>query len=483
MEIDITFFVLLLLILSVGFILRAALILKYGWAGKDTFYHYLISKEIRREKRLPKTVDRFIEPEQYDYPPLLHFLLSKVPERWYKGVQLFAPFTDILAALFIFIFCLINFDPPVALIAVAIYCFTPFAIDISFSMGPRVIANLLLIICLISTYYAVESFTMFSIIVATISAALVLLTQRLAVQSLVAVLTVVMVVWSTFTPIIVLIIAFFLAMLLSRGFYLTVLRGHIDFVKVMGSRLMDSEKRKVQPSPILDLKAITFNLPIIFILPLTFIQLIDWSSLIIFLFTWVISLLVLSALWIFGEGYRHMANSVAPLAIIGGAWAVQSGDYKIIIGFISISLVLSLYKVYRLDKMRQLGIVVTSDVLDAFRFIRDNGSTRDVVLTIPTDLTYHAAYFTGAIVAHSSGGCAKGLSYNMGVNKMVKEGRVNELISELNIRWILTLNDTLINVPRVVEKSFGPDVHLYRVKNQPGLVGLNKNNEWNGLPK
>lgn len=467
---DSAYYTLLSLILLVGFLLRAGLMLRYGWVGKDTFYHFLISRQIKKERTIPKIVDRFVEPEHYDYPPLLHYLLSKIPEGWNQRVQLLAPLTDMFSAMTIFLFSLHNFDATIALIAVTIYCFTPFAIDISFSMGPRVFANFFLIVCVVSTFYEITNGSAIFLIMAILGATLVLLTQRLAVQSLIAILLTEAVVVGNIGPIVILFTSFICSIVISKGFYLTVLKGHIGFVRTMSSRLLDPEKRKEQASPFLDVKSIAFNLPVIFLLPIIFYQSYPWSILSSYLLGWICSLLILSSLWVFGEGYRHMANTVAPLAIVGGAWAIQFNNIIAIMVVISISLILSLYKIIRLSRRRDLGIVVSPQIVEALLYVKEQGKPSDVILAIPTDYSYHVAYFSGAIIAHSSGGFAKGLAYNMKINRMIKEGRVNEIINWLGVRWVLTLNNKLTNVPITRDQAFGPEVHLYEVERASGGI-------------
>jgi hypothetical protein len=312
----------------------------------------------------------------------------------------------------------------------------------------------------LSTYYIIGSLSILPLLIATIAAALVLLTQRLAVQSLIVTLLAEAIAFHDPGPLIILVGAFPLALLLSKGFYLTVLRGHIDFVRVMGSRLLDLKKRSEQSSPILDIKMIAFNLPIIAILPILITYPFSWSVILTYVIVWAISLFLLSTLWIFGEGYRHMANSVAPLAIICGIWTINTSHIMIMWCFIIVLFAISIFKLNRLAKRRDLGLIISPEILEAFRFVKKNGNPNDVILTIPTDYSYHAAYFTGCITAHSSGGFARGLDFNFGINRKVREGRIDELATQLRVRWILTQNK-ILTLPMDKERSFGNGILLY----------------------
>lgn len=449
-------------ILIIGFVLRVSLIVRYGWVGKDTFYHLLISRVIREKKELPKQVDRFVLPEEYDYPPLTHVLLSKISEKNHKKIQLFFPFTDILTVIVLFFFCSATIGISEALLAIAFYSVTPFAIDLSLSLGPRVIANFFLIITLLSTYSFLESNNVMLLITAVFSAALVMLTQRLAVQSMIAILVGVAIVFINAVPILIIICAILVAIVLSKGFYIKVIRGHYDFIRVLGNRLFDSQHSGEQASPFLQITPILFNLPIIGILFVLPFFSFTWSPPMLFSLVWVISLLVLSTIWVFGEGYRHMANSVAPMAIICSVWSMNIGiamEITIVSGLLG----LSIFKLIRLAKRKDLGMIFNSELLEAFEYVKKMADKDDIVITIPTDLSYHAAYFTGCITAHSSGGFAKGLLYNYNINRMVKEGRIMEIVNKLNVNWVITIDNT--HVLSSFQSNYEWNgVHLYYYK-------------------
>lgn len=450
-----------------GLVLRSSLLIRFEWVGKDTFYHLLISRQIRNRGGMPRLVDRFVEPEHYDYPPLLHVALSKIPERWHRKAQFLGPLADLGAAIIVYLFCLDVAGPDAALIAVALYSFTPFAVDLSFYLGPRSVANLLLVVCMVSSYYTIGMLSLLPLVVSLGAASLVLLTQRLAVQSLVASLAAVAIASGDPAPLLILAAAFPVAVLISRGFYVTVLKGHIDFVRVMGSRLLDRETRKEQASPVLDIKLIAFNLPSLAFLALLLLDPIPSTPVLTFALAWAIGLLVMSALWVFGEGYRHMANASTPLAIIGGLWGAATGEAVVVLLVVLVSMAVSSFKAYRLSHRRDFGLVLAPEVLQAFQHAKDNGRADDVILIIPTDLSYHAAYFTGMITAHSSGGFARGLAFNCGVNRKVREGRVNEVVAELGVRWVLSL-DRPLDLADATEVRFGPTTRLYKLAGTTG---------------
>ncbi len=460
--VDVLLVVSFFVILLSGLLLRSALLIRCGWIGKDTFYHLLIAREMRQNGHLPDMVDRFSEPERYDYPPLMHVLLAQIPKEWDKAAQYLSPLVDTVVAGGIFLFCLNVATYEVALVAMAVYCFTPFAIDISFYLSPRSFANAFLVLCLIATYYTLGTFSLLPFVISVVSASLVLLTHRLTAQSLSAVLVTEAVVFLDFTPIVILLASVILAILLTRGFYLRVLRGHIDFIRVLGARLLDPEARKGHSNLISNIKVILFNLPIITILPILLIWTLPSSPLLIFALAWVLGLIIISCMWVIGEGHRHMANSVAALAIIVGSWAMGSNMIWIVILLLALSLTLSSFKIWRLSIQPEDSGVMSLEVLQACNAVRRMGSPQDVILCLPTQLSYNVAYFSGAIIAQSSGGFAKGLAYNCRINSMIQDRQINELIANLGVKWVLTI-DKKIPMPLAEEFHFGPNVTLYHV--------------------
>ena len=60
-----------------------------------------------------------------------------------------------------------------------------------------------------------------------------------------------------------------------------------------------------------------------------------------------------------------------------------------------------------------------------------------MLLCLPLNITYNAAYFTDCVVLQSSGGFAKGLDFNQRLVKQVKEGKIDELIKKYGVNWVV----------------------------------------------
>lgn len=430
--------ILLIIIFMMAILLRSYLLIKYKWVGKDTFYNLIVAKIIRTKNTIPKSIDCFIMPETYSYPPLLHILLSKFDSKMHNNLQYIGVFFDILTGLLIFSFCFFVFDLNVAVIACTLYLFTPMTIDSSFSLGPRSPSNFFMVASLMSlvTYYLTE-FTI-AIYISTVFASFVLLTHRLATQSLIFSMVAISIWYHSIIPISIIIMSLVLSIIVTKGYYIRVLIGHIDFIKVFSSKIIKKQTRKemngIFPKPI----NFIYNLPIFILFVMSWPVLKDDSA-ITFFYIVGISLTILSLIWIFGEGVRHMSNAIFSFAIIG-AYLFKFNIIYPIIAIIFISLLFSIHKILRMEKMLDIGNITTNNMLKGFEYIKSHHKSNDILLCLPLDITYNAAYFTDCIMLQSSGGFAQGLDFNQGLKKQLKSEKLTDLVKKYNVQWIFTMS-------------------------------------------
>jgi len=423
---------------TLGGLIRSYLLLKYKWVGKDSFYHFIVAQRIRRDKSLPKTIDRFVVPEEYSYPPLLHLVLSFVPKKYHSVAQYLGPLSDMGCGATIFFFCLYVFSLKIAIIVTTLYLFTPMTIDDSFSLSPRSFANWFMLISLISLFYCLSYGSIAAFISSTIFAALVLLTHRLTTQSLIFTIFALAIAFHSFTPLWIITVAVLLALVFTKGYYFRVISGHIDFLKLFGKKLLNGTSRREMPSLFPNPVLLLFNMPIFVVLPLFFFH--YNNALPEFFIIWGLSLTVLSFIYILGEGLRHMRNAIPAFSIVAVLSLVNSQNYILLFIFMGISLLFSIYKIYRMEKMPELGNITSPEMIEGFDYVKSHQQKKDVLLCLPLDITYSAAYFTNCIVLQSSGGFAKGLDFNQKLHKKIHEGGINEIIREYNPRWIFDMS-------------------------------------------
>lgn len=429
-----------LLVLIIGFFIRSYLILKYRWVGKDTFYHFIVAKTIQENGFPPDHIEKFVKPENYNYPPVFHLFLSLFNERKYQKLQILSPFADILTSIAVFLFCNAYFSFQVAIISTALYILTPFVLDNAYSFNPRSFANLFFVLAVFSCINMVilNSITFFALSV--IFSVLVLLLHRLTTQCLYAVLIVFAFGLHSFLPGIVFLLSVLTAILMTKGFYLTVLRGHLAFISEFGHKVFDDKKRDELPPFFPDPKQLIFNMPILPAILLWFYYPLNLQNPLVSSFLiWVLILTVLSVIWIIGEGIRHMICSVPAFSILIALIVTFYQLYSILLFIIIISVLFSIIKIYRLEKYPHISGITKKNMLNAFTFIRKNKKSGDILLCLPLDYSYNAAFFTDCVVLQSSGGFAEGLSFNQKLHKMVNQGKINSIIELYIPDWLVIL--------------------------------------------
>lgn len=427
-------FPLIILLLALGFLSRAYSLLRHKWVGKDIFYNLWVAREIRTTKKLPKQQERYPYPEVYLHPPLPHIFMALFPEKYHHRLQIIFPLLDVINGILIYMVCLRIVNPSVALMALALYLFLPMSRDNYFSLSVRGLGNSFLCLSLLALLAFFVTSSLFYFAVAAFTASLVFLTHRLTLQSLAAVLAALSLFLWTIIPLLVLFLGFILAMLLSRGYYLKVLKGHVSFLFNMALSLRDKKIRSTQagvfPNPML----FFFNVPVLILIPLLVSIKGDLKT--DFFLIWALSLLVLAVIWVLGEGYRHMANATMPFSVLTAVWAHNSSNQLIFLFFLVVCIIFTLVKIIRIEKDKTT--ILSDDMLSAFQWLKRNCTPNDVVLCLPVDLSHALVYFTGCKVL--SGGGWKGMIYDRSVLAVkAREGKLADPIKQFNVKYILAM--------------------------------------------
>jgi len=427
-------------VLTLSLFTRFYLLLKYKWVGKDTFYHFLVARIIKNKGFPPDYIDMFVKPEKYDYPPAFHLFLSLFSERKYQKLQYLSPIIDLFTSAIIFLFCSTLFNFQVAIMSTLLYSITPFVLDNAYSFNPRSFANFFFVLALFSCISVLLLDSGIWLIASILFSTLVLLLHRLTTQCLIVVLTALSLGSHSFLPIVILLLSILTAIVMTRGFYLKVLKGHLGFITEFGNKVFNSKFRDERPALFPDLKQLLFNMPILLSLLLLICYPLDLQGAFIYpIVIWALALTVLSFIWVFGEGIRHMICSAPAFSILAALVVTTHHLNLVYFILVVVSVLFSLYKIYRLEKYPQNSGIIKKDMLNAFDYIRMNKTEGDILFCLPLDYCYNAAYFTDCIMLQSSGGFAKGLSFNQSLHKMVNMGLIDEIINDYHPDWIIIL--------------------------------------------
>lgn len=199
--------------------------------GVDVWTRLTETDHIRKNNhRIPGKITKgFLIPGYFDYPPLFPFLLSFIPKKKLEEIQGFvAPFFDSLHCFAIFLITYqLTARIDVSLIAQTIYMLTPLVALENSYLTPRSFGYLNFTLAfwpLLLYSVAPNSVYLFICFVFT---TLIFLTHRFATQSFLFAVLFFSVYDRTLYYLVVFLLAGITAVLVTKGYYLRVLKGHL----------------------------------------------------------------------------------------------------------------------------------------------------------------------------------------------------------------------------------------------------------------
>ena len=213
-----------------GFVFEAYPRFINRYCGVDIWTHLLYLQEYKKQKGIPKKIENgFLVRGVYDYPPAFIFILSKFPLKYVEKYEyLFSPFFDTIFVIFVFIFSYIfTQNIFIAFLTQIIYLLTPIIVLENSSATPRSLGYSLFTVVFISLFIFEVSQNYWLLVFASIIGSFIFLSHRFTTQSFLFFTLFFAAI--TFNPfyILVFIFSFIGALILSKGFYLTVLKGHL----------------------------------------------------------------------------------------------------------------------------------------------------------------------------------------------------------------------------------------------------------------
>jgi hypothetical protein len=371
-----------------GFVLRSALLFKYKWVGTDTFYHLLYGLNFRKKRRIRRLDGVIVKSETKLYPPLFHVLLSIFPKPLHRHLQAMSAAFDMLSMLILLLFTWLLFGSFTALLAGFIYAIAPILILSCFALNPRTLANSLIIAAMIFLFLYFVFGNAFYLIPFLLFSSLILLSHRLTVQSLVAVVLAEVIAFRDLFPLAALAGAFLVAIVMTRGFYVQILRSHVQTLARHFKHGHYRYKTKRPENPIRLFAAFPFMLAIIvYMLNFGFVHHL------LFLQIWFFVLLAVSFFWIWGDGYRYLTNAAFPGAILAAAFlpSIPSG-----ILIFTISTICSFAAIgYIVYKFKTSHRVIPEAAIKCFEYVKANARPADTLFVWPLNYWHVGRYFSG----------------------------------------------------------------------------------------
>ncbi len=223
----------LLLLIAAMLRLLPVLLAPHG-SGVDQWFWRAYVETVRREKVFPPRLPQFRLDEAQWYPPLFPWLLAHMPSRLFERYAgHVAVFLDLMRlTLLVLATRLLTDSDAAALVAGAVYAMTPVLITYNMQLNPRGLGALMLDaawLCLIAVMVSDASWVFW--LLALVFAGLVLITHKMTSQLFV--FTALLGACLTLDVHLALLVpgAMLFALLLSGGFYLYVIRAHIDILR------------------------------------------------------------------------------------------------------------------------------------------------------------------------------------------------------------------------------------------------------------
>lgn len=345
----------LLLLVAAMLRLLPVLLAPHG-SGVDQWFWRAYVETVRREKVFPPRLPQFRLDEAQWYPPLFPWLLAHMPSRLFERYAgHVAAFLDLIRlSLLMLATRLLTDSDGAALVAGAVYAITPVLITYNMQLNPRGLGALMLDaawLCLIAVMVYGASWVFW--LLALVFAGLVLLTHKMTSQLFA--FTALLGACLTFDVRLALMVpgAMLVALLLSGGFYLYVIRAHVDIVRFWSFNWRWLGSNPVLESPIYGelgyesngkvyrngLKALLRRLQFVIgfnpWVPVTLsIVILAWfsdhnfSSLEVWVFAWLavtflftLTTMLIPMLRCFGQGYLYGYNASFPAALaLGLSW-------------------------------------------------------------------------------------------------------------------------------------------------------------------
>jgi len=211
--------------------------------GMDAYYHLFAAGRIRENAfRFPHTLEAFLLPGIYDYPPFFHYLLAFFPKSWHLEIERWvSAVCDALHGLVVYIFsiyCLreahfVQDPTSIALWVTVLFLLSPALTYIgtgprAYQGTPRTLGELFFMLCIsCSTIYFFQEGFIF-LLGASFFGGLLLLTSKFGAQVFILFYLIFLFWFREATWMMVLLTSFLVAWLFSWGHYKDILLGHLE---------------------------------------------------------------------------------------------------------------------------------------------------------------------------------------------------------------------------------------------------------------
>lgn len=364
-------------------------------ANADTWIFLIDAKKMRAHdfKLSSRVREDSVEADKY-YPPLFFYLLAVIPEKFVRPMVKYIP---ALADAFILLnlsvsMILITNNLALAALAAGVYSSSPMIFQQTFCFCIRPLSIFLVsLIYLFSLNFSWSNFLAISILVAFI-----LLLHKFAAQ-VVLFTSLAFLFIGRFDYLLSVAVGFFIVMAISKGYYLKVLRAHVDHLK---SSYLKQFIHGHAGGPFRKTAALTAYCPwvMFFAVSIYALKANVFSVSLTCSFVWIITLVlfaVLTNFWKFkviGEGWRYLGYMIFPLAFWAGyAVGYSSNLLWVYAVFALAGIAVGYYYVLRLFQRHRKYLISEADTETFKEMASIEGRT---IAALPKEFTYPLSYFS-----------------------------------------------------------------------------------------
>lgn len=438
--------------------------------GVDVWTHLLYLKEYHKQKGIPKEIDNgFLVPGRYDYPPAFILIMSKLPFKTVEKYEfIFSPFFDSVHLIIIFfISYFLTGSLVISLTTQLIYLAIPIIILENSSATPRSLGYSLFTLVFFLLFLFQENGNIYLIPLIIFFGSLIFLSHRFTTQGFLFFSIFFSLVNKNTIYIIIFAVSFFLAVILSKGFYLEVLKGHIGnlifWYKKSKYRFYHQVKGNYNEHRTNDfvfklynqfLKFPPFVLTItnpwtLFVFYFYFHGqslnpiILNFTILVLFSYLLAVSTIWIPKLRFLGEGQRYFELSAFPTALISSIsfHQVFEGSNKtlgLILYFsVGICAVLTILVIQRKAIIKDRLRSITPEMIQVFKYLK-NLKNKPSLLCIPHQITTSTIYHTKCPVFVNAD--YKSIDKISDVYPFLRKN-IRQVMKENNLDWILLNQD------------------------------------------
>jgi hypothetical protein len=221
-------------VIILTFFVRAFFRLRHPKAtGSDAWFHLHASEEIRRNKhRMPKSLGGFLIRTPFDYPPLVHFILSFMSRGRRERLEpFFGSTVDTIQVIVLFLFThYISGSYEIAFVSGILFSFFPLLVKVDarvFFLSPRPVGELFGSLAILFSLLFVWFNDIPSMILGMVFLSLVLLSSKFGSQAMIFIYVILAIILLNPYLLLILLGGYGIALLISLGHYLKVISGHV----------------------------------------------------------------------------------------------------------------------------------------------------------------------------------------------------------------------------------------------------------------